>query len=460
MTTPPSLERRAAVVKSDVSGIEWPALPIGPNATLLAVMFQLEQSQWWPPEKLAAAQERQLLAVLRHAAKTVPFQARRLREAGVPLVPPFDYAAFRRLPLMTRREIQSEGKNLLSNAPPSGHGRIRKRASGGSTGEPVVVSDTDVGALFWNAFTLRDHLWHRRDLSGKMCAIRSRAEDASSLDWGGPAAAVYATGPSALLNIRADPERQLEWLREHDPDYLISHPTNVRALARAALRRGVRLTRLKEVRTMGEVLPSDLRALCREAWNVPLTDIYSSEEVGYIALQCPSHEHYHVQSENLLVEILDDAGKPCAAGATGRVVVTTLHNFATPLLRYALGDHAEAGAACGCGRGLPVIARIRGRTRNMLMRPDGSRFWPSTPYIRTVGVAPIQQLQIVQHAPDALEARFVAERPLTPEEERGMIAAIHHALGTPYNVSLTPMSEIPRPASMKFEDFRCEIPDT
>jgi ribosomal protein S18 acetylase RimI-like enzyme len=88
MTTPPSLEWRAAAVKSGLSGIDWPALPIGPNATLLAVMFQLEQSQWWPPEKLAAAQESQLLAVLRHAAKTVPFQARRLREAGVPLVPP------------------------------------------------------------------------------------------------------------------------------------------------------------------------------------------------------------------------------------------------------------------------------------------------------------------------------------------------------------------------------------
>ena len=71
----------------------------------------------------------------------------------------------------------------------------------------------------------------------------------------------------------------------------------------------------------------------------------------------------------------------------------------------------------------------------------------------------IRQLQIVQRALDALEARFVAERVLTPEEERGIVAAIHDALGHPFQVTLQPMSEIPRPASMKFEDFKCELPD-
>lgn len=446
-------------MRSGSPGLDWPAIPAGANAMLLAVMYQLEQSEWWPPDKIAAAQAEQLLALLRHAVETVPFHARRLRDAGVPLVRPFDMAAFRRVPLMTRRDIQSEAGSLLSKSPPADHGRIGERASGGSTGEPVLVNDTDVGVLFWNALTLRDHLWRRRDFSGKLCAIRSRAAEGDFPDWGAPAGAVFATGPSAGLDIRADSDRQLDWLRDHDPDYLITHPTNVRELARAAQRRGLRLPRLKEIRTMGEVLPGDLRALCRDVFGVPVTDLYSAEEVGYIALQCPRHEHYHVQSENLLVEILDDEGKPCAPGTTGRVVITTLHNFAMPLIRYALGDHAEAGAPCDCGRGLPVITRIYGRTRNMLKLPDGRRFWPSTPYIRTTGVAPIQQLQIVQRALDTLEARFVAERALTPEEERGIVAAIHDALGHPFQVTLQPMSEIPRPASLKFEDFRCELDD-
>ena len=128
----------------------------------------------------------------------------------------------------------------------------------------------------------------------------------------------------------------------------------------------MRLPGLREVRTLGEASTPDLRALCREAWGVPLVDVYSAEEVGYIALQCPEHEHYHVQAESVLVEILDERGAPAPPGETGRVVVTDLHNFAMPLVRYEIGDYAEVGEPCACGRGLPVLRRIVGRVRNML----------------------------------------------------------------------------------------------
>src|SRR6185295_3179177 len=124
MATRPYVERSPAAVRSGLAGVDWPGLPGAANALLLATMYQLEQSEWWPPAKLAAAQSTQLLALLRHAADTVPFHARRLREAHVPLVRPFDMAAFRRLPLMTRRDIQTEGQNLLSKSPPADHGRI------------------------------------------------------------------------------------------------------------------------------------------------------------------------------------------------------------------------------------------------------------------------------------------------------------------------------------------------
>jgi phenylacetate-CoA ligase len=78
-----------------------------------------------------------------------------------------------------------------------------------------------------------------------------------------------------------------------------------------------------------------------------------------MALQCPDHPHYHVLAENCLLELLDAAGRPARAG---RVVVTPLHNFATPLLRYDLGDEAEFGPPCACGRALPVLTRISRRT--------------------------------------------------------------------------------------------------
>jgi phenylacetate-CoA ligase len=186
--------------------------------------------------------------------------------------------------------------------------------------------------------------------------------------------------------------------------------------------------------------------------------MYSAEEMGYMALQCPEHEHYHVQSENVLLEVLRDDGAPCGPGETGRVVVTPLHNFAMPLFRYANGDHAEVGPPCPCGRGLPVLSRIMGRSRNMLRLPDGSSHWPSFPSETWIDIAPIRRLQLVQHGLQAIEARIVAERDLDADEEVRLVAALRGTLGYPFDISVTRVEAIGRSGNYKFEDFICRIP--
>src|SRR5690606_36464707 len=108
-------------------------------------------------------------------------------------------------------------------------------------------------------------------------------------------------------------------------------------------------------------------------------DTYGCQEAGKLALACPEGR-YHVCVESVLLEIIDDAGAPVGPGGEGWVVITSLFNYATPFIRYRLGDRAVAGDGepCPCGRTLPVIARILGCARNMLVMPDGSRRWPSS----------------------------------------------------------------------------------
>jgi phenylacetate-CoA ligase len=433
-----------------VEGIVWPAIGSDYAAQLQALLFQFEQSQWMSGEVLRAHQFTQLSRMLLHAKSSVPYYAETLRNLETDSL---DWKSFQALPLLTRRGIQANFQSLQSTAMPIGHGAIENGQSSGSTGTPVRFRRTAVTRLFWHALTLREHLWQERDFSGKSAAIRIKVKEAAWPDWGLPAAALFRTGPRVTLNVRTDVKAQMDWLAREDPCYLITHASNLQALAEMSLRRGIRLPHLRQARSFSEMLRPDLRETVRAAWGVEVADIYSCEEDGYIALQCPRYEHYHVQAENLLVEILDEAGKACGPGETGRVVLTTLHNFAMPLIRYELGDYAIAGGLCDCGRGLPVIAKIQGRRRNMIMLPDGRRHWPSFPSKLWLAVAPIEQFRITQTLPDSLEVTYAMDRPLTTAEEGKLQEALGERFGYVFNITWNHVDFIERTANAKYDDF-------
>lgn len=436
--------------RSTCAGVAWPPLPDDRGAQMLALQYQFEQSQWWSPERLQDLQLQQFAQVFRHAVTTVPYYRERFAPWTADIT---SWEQYRALPVSARRDIQQAGADMHSTAPPPGHGALVTTQSSGSTGSPLVTRGTAWTQLMWQALLLRDHLWHKRDFSGKLAAIRSKTDDGNFPDWG-PATSSFVTGPSVVRSLTIDIDKQLHWLADVNPDYVLSFATNLRALAARSLELGLHLPRLKQARTYGETLQPDARDLVRAAWGVEIADSYSSEELGYIALQCPDNpEHYHVQAENLIVEVLDETGAPCASGMIGQIVVSTLHNFAMPLLRYASGDYAVAGTSCVCGRGLPVLTRIAGRQRNMMLRPDGVRHWPSFPFSAWEGIGSVLQIQLVQDAVDHIEARFVMTRDFSGDEADRMVVALQKTLGYPFRITLRRMAEISRGPGEKYEDF-------
>jgi phenylacetate-CoA ligase len=449
-------------IRSSVAGEQWPALPGPQGALALALQFQLERTQWLPPVEIEALQARQLALLLRHAHDTVPFYRERLAAAGYQPGMAVTREWFASLPRLARTEVQARGEALHSRAVPPDHQPVVAGQTSGSTGRPIVCLSTAVTRLLWQAFTLRDHLWHRRDLRLKFAAIRPdrgrRGESGLSLPGWGPALeAAFRTGPSCLLHSSAPLDSQIAWLLANDPDYLLTLATNLLEIARALRRRGARLARLREAMTFGETLRAEVRAECEALLGVKVVDLYSAQEAGYLALECPDHEGYHVQAESAIVEILREDGTPCVPREIGRVVVTPLHNFALPLVRYEIGDYAEAGAPCPCGRGLPVIRRILGRERNLALAPDGRKFFPSFPAEAWSGAAPVRQIQLVQKSLRAIEVRYVADRALDAGEEGRLARALRECLAHPYELRCVRLEQIPRTAGGKYEDFICEL---
>ncbi len=454
-------------VRTTVNGTIWPGIP-GPFVSqLLAMQAQFEAAQWLSSAEILARQMPQLGRLLAHAYDTTAFYRRRLDAVGLSPEQVRGPDQWRRLPLLTRADMQQHQSELISCAVPDAHGPHSQLFTSGSTGRPVMVIGTGVTQLFWNCCTLRDHLWHRRAPGGTLAAIRSlpagqapAPDGVTAEDWGPATRGIVHTGPSHTLNISSTVDEQAVWLQQRAPDYLLTYPSNLAALIQHSQAHGWRLPSLREARTFGELLDPRVRRACRRAWNVAVVDMYSSQEVGYIALQCPETENYHVQAENVLVEVVDEQGRACEPGEVGRVVVTALHNFATPLVRYDIGDYAEVGEACPCGRGLPTLRRIMGRARNMAVLPDGRRRWPAVELAGTTDLAefpPIHQFQLVQRNLSLMEMLLVVHRRLTAMEEDRLRGWVITAVGHPFEVKFIYVDAIPRSPLGKFEDFRCEV---
>jgi len=451
---------------ASLEGAWFPAIAGTQAAALLAVQQQLAQTQYWPAEDLRAAQFAQIGALLAHIDRFVPHYGISFRRAGVKAGEPITADAWARVPILTRRAVQDAGDRLHAREVPKSHGELSALTTSGASGMPVRMLTTKLHHFYWQSFQLRDELWRRRDLSQKILGIR-RDEERKDFsvdahvrrlpDWGAPTSVVYPTGPSVLLDYRSTVAEQVEVIRAERPGYLVAYPSLLLELLRHCRAHGVSFPGLLGVQTVREALAPETRALCRDVLGVDITDTYSCAEAGTLAVQCPERGAYHLQQESALIEVLRDDGGVCSAGEIGHVILTPLHNFAMPLVRYELGDLVEMGGPCACGRTLPVIARIVGRARDMLTLPGGDKRYPYYGHNAMMEIRAIRQHQVVQKSLEEIEIKLVVSRLLTAAEEEKIRQVALEGLGGPFRLTLTYCDEIRRGANGKYAEFCSEL---
>jgi len=165
---------------------------------------------------------------------------------------------------------------------------------------------------------------------------------------------------------------------------------------------------------------------------------------------------YVGREAHVRLEVLDNDGKPCRPGTFGRVVMTTLQNYASPLIRYEIGDYAEVGEDCSCGRTLPVLKRILGRHRNLCVLKNGERFFPEIRPELT-SFRHILQFQVHQRSLEDIDFSVVVRRPFTQEEKDELQAIVQNKFHYPFNVRVIEVDDIPREANGKFEEFKSDL---
>jgi phenylacetate-CoA ligase len=449
-------------------GRVWPAVPVPEVSLVWAAYQELDRTQWLTPQELEEQQLTQLRALLLHCFHQVPYYRRLLADAGISSRPIDSLAEFRRLPLLTRELYQANFGDLQARNLPTGITPAGEAFTSGTNGVPIKVLKTSWVALWWNAFFLRDLEWSDLDPRRRLAAIRLLAMSPADLPaalegrslpaWTRLTELLLENGPSYGMDIRQDPRRQLQWLRQIQPHYLLSLPSNLDFLASLLEESGQRLPELLAIQAMGEPLPQAIRQHIESAFGVPVKNLYSTSEAGYMASPCPQRHGLHVHAENVIAEVLDADNRPCLPGQTGRLVFTALHNFLTPFIRYdILDDVTLAPGPCPCGRGLPLWTNVDGRRHPLLFLPDGRRksSMGITLGIRKVGGC--RQFQIIQRAVDHVVLRVVPDRTWQTEHPQQMRQVVQEEFEHPIRVDVEEKDYLERPPGGKLRVVVIEI---
>ncbi len=428
----------------------------------------LEKTQWISAEELSSYQRKPLEKILRHAHETVPFYQDRL-DILFTGNGSIDWDKWTEIPFIDRSDIQDREADLLSGDIPESHGELDTAISSGSTGRPISIVKTAMTHIAYYAVRAHYHNWHKIDRDLKYASIRNAGAGDARYPEGqhNDVWAIYGSymeldckGPEALLNVNTPVYQQAEWLIREQPDYLHTFPTNAAALADVFANNppaGPPL-QLKKILTLSETVSEDTRQRCREVFGAEIVDNYNSVECGYFAIQCPEQTHYHVQSEVVLIEILDENDRPCGPGEMGRVVATPFYNYAMPLIRYETNDMAVVGDTCTCGRRSPVLERIVGRSRSLFRFPDNELVVPEftggpfAKYLRP------RHWQVAQTGQLELEVRLVEGTADEEMDYEGMTDYIHQLLRADLTVTYRLLDKIPITPGGKHEVYVCELP--
>jgi phenylacetate-CoA ligase len=445
--TPP----RTSMYTSVVSRVMFPLHELLKRHTTVAVRQRMERSQWWPEARLEALQLERLGRLLARAHNQVPYY--RALFSGIGFDPRRDLqslADLRRLPLLDKAAIRAAGEGMKA-ADAVGLARFN---TGGSSGEPLIF------------YIGKERVSH--DVAAKWRATRWW-----NVDIGDPEIVVWGSPIElgAQDNVRAVRDRMLRTvllpafamseakldgflaqIRTLRPRMLFGYPSALSHIARHAKARGVRMNDLgiRVAFVTSERLYDEQRAQISETFGCPVANGYGGRDAGFIAHQCPQGG-MHLTAEDIIVEILDPAGQPVPRGQSGEIVVTHLATGDFPFIRYRTGDVGVLDtASCSCGRGLPLLKEIQGRSTDFLVAQDGTVMHGLALVYILRDLPEVKAFKITQETLELTKVQVVAAAPLSDRAKAAIVRGFKARLGANVAVELEQVAAIAPEKSGKF----------
>jgi phenylacetate-CoA ligase len=386
----------------------YPLADVALRTNATRYLDALEETQWWPYERLMELQNHKLRSLVEHAYSSVPYYRRVLDERGLL---PGDIRSIEdlpKLPVLTKDLIRQHFDELTADN--LKRWRPLLDSSSGSTGNPLRYYITmDAVSMAW-AGVYRSWRWAGYELGDKRVTLAG-----TSL--------VPGESPPLKKRIRWFLERDMRLsavdmdsgsmstyagkVRRYQPRFIRGYPSAIFAFADHLRRNGVTDIKPEAVFCTAEMLLPHYRDAIEKQFGCRVFDQYGAYDGGVQAAECSTHEGYHMSVEKVVMELVGEDGTPVPPGSAGEILATDLHNYAMPFIRYAVGDRAVLGSSpCSCGRSLPLIKSLEGRTTDIIRFDNGIIL--SGPAVTLIFKdCNIKQYQVVQTAGSSLLVKVV-----------------------------------------------------
>lgn len=458
-------EAKHATIKGPLTNAMLKLASVGLGGRFAASLDDMQRVQWLPTEELLARSEARLASLLKHAAENVPYYRDLYKRQGFEADQLRTIGDLQALPIFTKSDYRACDPETIyaTNVPASL--RIDRKTSG-STGEPFHFSlDRRALPIIFASHLFYDS-WHGLQPFDKYLRIIA------------PPAAQPALPPDASTSVRLQraitgrlqnfyeswTQKKISlwevnsegaeniWRRieAFQPKFVMGYTSTLAAIADELLQRDLKLSRpVQGVITIAETLTPNRKRLIEKYFNAPIINRYGLREFGWWAAQScrESTDRFHINTELVVCEVLRPDGSPCAAGETGRIVLTDLHNFARPFIRYDTGDLAVAvDESCPCGRGFPLLGPIEGRSLDCLRTPSGNEISPAILghflFVYHGHLEAVRHFQLVQETATRVTLLIVPGDAWNEERRTRLRADLNQLLGDEMEVDVQTVVEI------------------
>jgi phenylacetate-CoA ligase len=242
----------------------------------------------------------------------------------------------------------------------------------------------------------------------------------------------------------------VETIKRHQLVYLLGYASSLHTLAQFILEQNLSTYRLKAVISNAEPLYPHQKNVISQAFQCPVYDTYGLSENVCAASECLNGQ-MHLWLEVGCTEVFDDLEDvPIPEGQTGRLICTGLLNLSMPLIRYEVGDRGclSTETDCVCGRQMPILGVIEGRSDDVIITRDGRRIGRLDPVFKVD--LPVREAQVVQTDLDQITVRYVPAPGCTENDLKTLVERMQERLGE-MAISLEQVEQIPRTSNGKFK---------